>query len=165
MNDESTTKTSRRDALKVLVAAAGTTALFNIPRKWIKPQLEADVLPAHARTSPTPTPTNTPTVQHTLTVGANQTVSFCFDTSITSTVTISPADSGIPMKYTINADPSVTISSPLTGTASTDASGGASVTFTAADITGTGNIRVTWEFANASDGTGSGTQTFFPAGC
>ena len=102
---------------------------------------------------------------HTLTPGPTQNVGYCFDTNLVSTVTISPADSGISMKYTITADPTVTISSPLTGTKNTNSSGVASVTFTAADSTGTGTITVEWEFANASDGTGSGSQEFLPTGC
>jgi hypothetical protein len=44
-------KLSRRDALKVLGAAAGATALANLPAKWTTPELKAGVLPAHARSS------------------------------------------------------------------------------------------------------------------
>ncbi len=66
-------KVSRRNALKILAAAAGATTLANIPGQWIKPVLRAGVLPAHAQTSgpptanptstaaPSSTPTNTPT--------------------------------------------------------------------------------------------------------
>ena len=42
---------SRRDALKVLGAAAGATVLANLPEKWSKPELVSGVLPAHAQTS------------------------------------------------------------------------------------------------------------------
>jgi hypothetical protein len=48
---QTTKKLSRRDALKVLGAAAGATALANLPAKWTTPKLEAGVLPAHAATS------------------------------------------------------------------------------------------------------------------
>lgn len=44
-------KLSRRDALKILGAAAGATVLANLPSKWTKPELAAGVLPAHAQTS------------------------------------------------------------------------------------------------------------------
>lgn len=60
---------SRRNALKILTAAAGATTLANLPGQWMKPVLRAGVLPAHAQTSGLPTanptattaPTNTPT--------------------------------------------------------------------------------------------------------
>ena len=42
---------SRRDALKLLGAAAGATVLANLPAKWSKPSLASGVLPAHAQTS------------------------------------------------------------------------------------------------------------------
>jgi hypothetical protein len=48
---QTTKKLSRRDALKVLGAAAGATALANLPAKWTTPKLEAGVLPAHAQSS------------------------------------------------------------------------------------------------------------------
>ena len=51
---------SRRDALKVLGAAAGAVALANLPEKWSSPELESGVLPAHAQTSDIPTPDPTP---------------------------------------------------------------------------------------------------------
>ena len=157
MDDKSSQKISRRDALKILTAVAGGAVLANIPSKWTKPELIAGVLPAHAQTS----------VAHTLAAGSSQVVGFCYATDLVSTVTISPVASGILMKYTINPDPSVTISSPalLTGTVPTDATGAASLTFTAADITAGGNVTVVWEFANTSDGTGSSSQVFEPAGC
>ena len=42
---------SRRDAIKLLGAAAGAAALANLPSKWSKPELVSGVLPAHAQTS------------------------------------------------------------------------------------------------------------------
>ncbi|HSR31410.1 MAG TPA: twin-arginine translocation signal domain-containing protein, partial [Anaerolineae bacterium] len=42
---------SRRDALKLLGAAAGASVLANLPSKWSTPQSVAGVLPAHADTS------------------------------------------------------------------------------------------------------------------
>lgn len=44
-------KLTRRDALKLLGAAAGATLLANLPSKWNKPALTSGVLPAHAQTS------------------------------------------------------------------------------------------------------------------
>jgi len=45
------TKLNRRDAIKVLGAAAGASVLANIPAKWSKPELVGSELPAHAQTS------------------------------------------------------------------------------------------------------------------
>ena len=155
MNDKPQLKVSRRDAVKILAAAVGATALSNLPGKWTKPSLNVGILPAHALTS-----------GHTLTVGADQIDNFCLSTALVSTVTISPADPGILMKYTIIPDPSITISSPLTGTALTNSSGVASVTFTAVtSAVFAVTVGVKWEFANPSDGTGSGTQQFTNLGC
>ena len=47
-------KISRRDAIKLLGAAVGATALANLPSKWNKPELVSGVLPAHAQTSGCP---------------------------------------------------------------------------------------------------------------
>jgi hypothetical protein len=49
---KTTPKLTRRDALKVLGAAAGASALANLPSKWRTPVLTAGVLPAHAQSSP-----------------------------------------------------------------------------------------------------------------
>ena len=45
------TKLNRRDAIKVLGAAAGASVLANIPTKWSKPELSGANLPAHAQIS------------------------------------------------------------------------------------------------------------------
>ena len=44
-------KLSRRDAIKLLGAAVGATALANLPSKWSTPELVSGVMPAHAQTS------------------------------------------------------------------------------------------------------------------
>ena len=53
--DQSSTKLqllSRRDALKALAAIGGAAAASALlPEKWVKPVVEAGVLPAHAQTS------------------------------------------------------------------------------------------------------------------
>jgi hypothetical protein len=46
-----TNKVTRRDAIKLLGAAAGAAMLANAPTKWSKPSLMSGVLPAHAQTS------------------------------------------------------------------------------------------------------------------
>jgi hypothetical protein len=184
MTKTSPKKLSRRDAMKILAAAAGATTLANLPTQWSKPGLEVGVLPVHAQTSlaptaqstqtpqpsQTPPPTRTPTpapILHTLAAGADQTVSLCFPTDISTTVIISPTDPGISMRYVITPSAGVTIFVPavLAGTVPTDATGTASLTINAADPNGTGTITVLWSFANTSDGTGSGSQVFTSGGC
>ena len=44
-------KISRRDAIKMLGAVAGTSVLANLPSRWSTPELTTGVLPAHAQTS------------------------------------------------------------------------------------------------------------------
>jgi hypothetical protein len=56
MTKTSPKKLSRRDAIKVLGAAAGATLLANLPSKWKTPELASGVLPAHAQTTPTAPP-------------------------------------------------------------------------------------------------------------
>jgi hypothetical protein len=51
MTDPNQKQLSRRDAIKLLGAAAGASVLANLPTKWTTPQLAAGVLPAHAQTS------------------------------------------------------------------------------------------------------------------
>jgi hypothetical protein len=51
MTAKHTSELSRRDALKLLGAAAGATVLANLPSRWSTPELTAGVLPAHAQTS------------------------------------------------------------------------------------------------------------------
>lgn len=46
-----TNKISRREAIKLLGAAAGASVLANLPSKWSKPELTGSTLPAHAQTS------------------------------------------------------------------------------------------------------------------
>jgi hypothetical protein len=153
-----TQKISRRDALKILTAAAGAAALANLPPKWSKPSLEIGVLPAHAQTSTT----------HTLVAGPDDpAANYCFPFG--STVTITPPTPGILMHYVITRSNSGTvIASPaLTGTVPTNATGVASLTVTVntSSIFNPGDTAtVTWSFANASDGMGTSSQVFTSAG-
>lgn len=149
---------SRRDAMKVLAAAAGATALANLPRKWDTPDLEIGVLPAHAQTSPG---------LYMLVVGQSDlNANFCF--SLVSTAVISPVATGIPLHYAIALSPGLAITAPAasTGTVSTDGTGTASLSIDV-DIN-TFNVgstvNVTWSFENPSDGTNSGIQFFTSAG-
>lgn len=47
---EQSKKLSRRDAIKLLGAAAGASVLASLPTKWTKPEITTGVLPAHAQT-------------------------------------------------------------------------------------------------------------------
>lgn len=152
-------KISRRDAIKILTAAAGAATLANLPAQWSKPGFEMGVLPAHAQTS---------ALLRTLAAEADKGpfgINICSPDNITSSVTISPAASSISMSYSIVASSEITIHSPaLTGTAMTDATGVATIIINA-ETSGGGTIAVTWSFTNASDGTGSDTQTIEAGGC
>jgi hypothetical protein len=149
---------SRRDAIKVLAAAAGATALANLPGKWDTPDLEIGVLPAHAQTSGG---------IYTLAAGqSDPNANFCF--SLVSTAVISPVAAGIPLRYVITLSPGLAITSPAasTGTVSTDGSGTSSMSIDV-DIN-TFNVgstvSVTWSFENPSDGTNSDIQVFTSVG-
>ena len=73
-------KLSRRDAIKLLGAAAGAVALANLPSKWSKPELVSGVLPAHAQTSNLPVLPSVTTVAITYITDLN----IPFDGNITS---------------------------------------------------------------------------------
>ncbi len=61
--DKEQQELSRRQALKVLAAAAGGAAMAFLPKKWETPLVSLGVLPAHAQISPTPPPpTPTPSL-------------------------------------------------------------------------------------------------------
>ena len=74
-HDPELSSISRRKALKILAAAAGTVTLTSIMGQWMKPVLRVGVLPAHAQTSglPTSPPTTTPTSTATSTPTATAT--------------------------------------------------------------------------------------------
>lgn len=153
-------KVSRRDAIKLITAVAGATALANTPARWSKPELKVGVLPVHAQTSVV-------TPVYTLTAGADELVSFCgFPTTLTSTATILPVATGIVLRFTITSV-GVVITPPLTGTVATDASGMVSLTI---DTDGGGQsennaVTVVWSFENPSNGTGNDSQVFSQNGC
>jgi hypothetical protein len=145
-------KLSRRDAIKVLGAATGAVVLANLPTKWSKPELISGVLPAHAQTS-----TSLPFAM----AGCGVAGTLCADTN--SLVTITPAASGIPMRYlVIPSNPGGTIINPaaLTGVIPTDGSGVADlylqINFSTFNIGDT--FTINWSFENSSDGTGTCQQ-------
>jgi len=51
MTEQTEKKLSRRDAMKILGAAIGATALAALPSEWDKPALAASELPKHAQQS------------------------------------------------------------------------------------------------------------------
>ena len=158
MAERTSTKISRRDAMKILAAAAGATALANIPDRWTRPDMEVGVLPAHAQTSPG---------LYTITAGASEPdANYCFP--LISTATISPPTFGIELRYTITPSPaglSILSPTPLSGTLFTDSSGNGELIIDVDepfDVSDT--VTVNWSFENPSDGAGSGIQIFTSGG-
>lgn len=80
---------SRRKALKILAAAAGTVTLTSVMGQWMKPVLRVGVLPAHAQTSglPSSTPTATPTTTATSTPTSTSTATPTSTPTPTATAT------------------------------------------------------------------------------
>lgn len=156
-----TKKVSRRDAIKLLTAVAGATALANTPARWNKPDLKVGVLPVHAQTSVV-------TPIYTLTAEADDSVSFCGNDPIqlTSTAIISPITSGILLRFTITST-GVTVTPPLTGTIATNASGIVSLSIdTDGGNSGNNNeVTIVWGFENSSQGTNTDSQQFTQNGC
>jgi len=152
MTEEKKNQLSRRDALKVLGAAAGATALANLPSKWNSPELLSGVLPAHAQTSAN------------LLAGPDTDILTCYG-NFTSTVSIIPVRENIQMRWIISNPSGMTINTPgsLTGTALTDATGVASLLIDTGTMNN-GNISVTWSFENIADGSGTDDQVFYGLG-
>jgi hypothetical protein len=151
-------KLSRRDAIKLLGAVTGATVLANLPSKWKTPEMVSGVLPVHAQTS---NPNNP--ILHTLNCGNNLQIFPFMGTINTSTsVTINPADSGIPMVFSIAflfGASFVNFGSPQGGVVAT-VNGVASHVTTPINVPVLGSgIQVTWSFQNPADGTGTCTQT------
>jgi hypothetical protein len=141
---------SRRDALKLLGAAAGASVLANLPSKWSTPELTAGVLPVHAQTS----------VLHTLScdelvTGPGESE----DLAVTSTVRILPAEPGIQMRFDIDLTNLTFDVGVATGVIATDGSGTATYSFGVNFAPGIPALMITWSFENPSDGTGSCFET------
>jgi len=153
MGNKPSKEISRRDAIKILAAVAGATALVNLPDKWTKPGMEVGVLPAHAQTS-----------LASIVAGPSLVAGGCRST-VTSTATISPPRLGVVLRYNITVGGGVSVSVPLTDTRTTDAGGVATLLM---DIAfGAGDpVIVTWTFENPADGSGSAAQVFsYPGAC
>ena len=151
MADKSQKQISRRDAMKILAAAVGATALANLPGKWSPPELEMGVLPAHAQTSPA----------YELIVGpSDPNANFC-STPISS-ADILPATSSIKMRYQIVLSPGLVLNYAPTGKVYTNEFGHVSLpielnntSFNAGDT-----VTVRWSFDDPNDGDQGGLQTF-----
>jgi len=150
-------KISRRDAMKVLGAAIGATALANLPSKWNTPELAQGVLPAHARQSNV--------VGRTLVAGVDDpAANFCWP--VISTVAITLPTAGILLRYVVTTSAGVIIDSPIppTGTVATDAAGNASLVVDINQNNSLGQpvtVTVTWSFENPGDGSGVDSQVFY----
>lgn len=148
MEENTKKKISRRDAMKLLAAAVGAATVANLPSEWNQPALAASELPEHARQS----------VITSIRAGADQLLNACH-VNLTSTACISPAKSGVVLRYTISVTGGTKVATPVSSTRTTDASGCVSL-----DITGTGlylgSLSVTWTFDDPADGSGSATQMF-----
>lgn len=81
------THLGRRELLKAL-AAGGAIVAADVPARWVKPVVEAALLPPHVQISPVPTATATPT--GTLTATATATPTGTLTATATATVTSTP---------------------------------------------------------------------------
>ena len=111
----------RRELLKALAAGSGVIAASTmVPGQWVKPVVEAGLLPVHAQASPTPTATATqptPTV-YSLSCTANPTSgNTTFVQDITATVTASGGSSvnNIEVQYIAETVPPGQATSPVAG--------------------------------------------------
>lgn len=159
-------KLSRRDALKLLGAVAGATALANLPSEWSKPEVVRGVLPAHARTSSLGLQILSCNLS--LTVGSGA-------WSSSPTVGPLPIPFSIPMKFTMTfvnmhfASGSVP-QSPYIGSWNLDPATGTVLyvnnnnSYIPGDIVAdpgavSGSLTVLWEFLDPSHGSGSCSRT------
>jgi hypothetical protein len=163
MDANNTSKLSRRDALKLLGAAAGASVLANLPSEWSTPQLTAGVLPAHAQTSvPEPPPQQYTLVCEDPLVLGGPNGSF----EVFFTGRVIPDHSGIPLSYSLElvnfsllaSPPNPSVPSPVF----TEIGGEAHLTVKLNATGGPGLVRVTWGFANPSDGSGTCSEEWIP---
>lgn len=80
----------------------------------------------------------------------------------TSTAIITPAQSGVPLRYDITTSAGATLLTATPGTLSTGPSGDVSLIVNAY---GDGFVTVTWSFVNPADGSGSDSQPASNTGC
>jgi len=167
MTNQSQKKLSRRDAIKLLGAAAGATMLANLPSKWSTPELTSGVLPAHAQTSIT----GLTILDCELTVNRDGTWS--------STPHIGPVPQSIAMRFTLtfvnmwftSNNPGPQIPNPFVGTWNTDLNGDVLYVNSSNGAAGldtlvndpnanNGSFTVLWQFNDPSQGSGSCSRTY-----
>ena len=168
MTEKQNKKLSRRDAIKLLGAAAGAAALANLPSKWSKPELVSGVLPAHAQS--TSLGLSILSCDLTLVVGSGV-------WSSSPTVGPLPLPFSIPMKFTLTfvnmhfasgSDPQSP--NPYVNNWNLDPTTGQTVFVNNSNglLPGdivvdsgavSGSLTVLWEFLDPSHGSGSCSQT------
>lgn len=161
-------KISRRQVIKLLTASAGAATMANLPNKWVKPVLNAGVLPAHAQNSSLPLYTFS---NGSVFIVNNQPNDIPDEPvypymDLGSSVTISPVIAGVQIRRTITVVDTVHPLSPNVVTGYTDTSG----TFRGPDISledwdsvepgvSGRDINFLWEFVDPSDGTDTWSET------
>lgn len=161
MNNPSPKKLTRRDAIKILSAAAGASVLANLPSKWSSPELTSGVLPAHAQTS---------VILYSLVCSSNINilVTDVGNSQHTGTfsASLTPTTPDVSVDYQIDITPTfgtAILSSPATSSGSVMSSGGAVSLDVTIDYTlgingmSLGDVKVTWQVGSASC---SQTRTF-----
>jgi hypothetical protein len=171
--DETTKKISRRDAMKLLGAAAGASVLANLPTKWQTPQLAAGVLPAHAQTSvgartiedcvifPGVPPTVAPSGRL---MGAGPVDFGGVGGPLTTGVGIAAPDLGISMHYKFVLTNLSTVDA-LEGNVPTGASPAPGIAYvtiavSVVDVSKAFSATGTWTFTSPADGSGSCSNTW-----
>ena len=145
MTDKPSKQLSRRDALKLLGAAAGASVLANLPSKWSTPRSVAGVLPAHAQTS---------FDLHSLDCFLLEFTGLEVGVQVTSHTIIAPPDAGISMHYRI-IPTDLDVSIGLEGDVLTDGTGQALVTFVVSNFGAAPWVIVNWTFTNDAVSKGS----------
>lgn len=160
-----TSKLSRRDALKILMAATGAAGLSNLPATWSRPELQVGVLPAHAQTSTFHILSAPSTPEE-----VDPSRSYCWDGILVRfTASLTPPTPGIPLQYALTytvtgAPGSITSPSPTTNVITTNGSGQASVDVVVQPDSPffgtTGTLTVVWSFTNPADGANTISQSY-----
>ena len=144
MTEVKNKKLSRRDAIKLLGAAAGAAALANIPSKWSKPEVISGVLPVHAQSTCGPLAFLGADVTNFVGQNGNY---------INNNVTVDPPQSGVSVQLSVglSGGSNAPVPNPA-GTYVTNIVGTAIAPDFAYSFGVDGIITLTWSFVNASDG-------------
>lgn len=167
MTESTTRKLSRRDAMKILGAAIGATALATLPPEWSKPKLATGVLPAYARQS-----VGTRIVRSVLRDDFDHSLPPNICQPFCSIATINPAAGNIPLHYVVTSDIApilspVAVGNPpspasFSGQMNTKANGEAVLSKIQIDVSKllakTVTVTVEWSFVNPDDGSGSSLE-------